>query len=947
MQTKVREDFTETVKKRVGRRVGWRCSKPDCGKLTCGPGESEGVALYRGEVAHITAASPNGPRYDPNMSKKERTSDNNAIFLCTECADIIDQDKEYFTVEMLHQWKKDAEARAKQEFEVSGTRKRYGYTAKGFLPYHSSVALSQIKKIFEKELVFFPMSEQKHMGNMVQRLEQEDSPYALLCGMPASGKSVFLYEIARQFDKKGYKAYYYTCKEGFVPHDLIQDLNFYEEIDPSAKKLYIIDDIHLSQEMVTVFFERVLSEGIGGAILFVSRNVKKDNRSYIDDSIYERLDNVTFELEFSQDTKNTKNGKSQLLTTSDSINKIKGIIRNFSKSIKQDNELKQLEDDEIVQLADKVGYDLVNLRYYLQTWEGENKKNPGIGLDMIEKKDVLKHVYDVSLSSISPLNRIAVIKYASLYQYEISFELHINDFDIFSGMLKDGQISKENQLYSFYHSKYAELLVQSFVACDEFFDTQYKNLCDLVIVNIGDYIKSYYYNRGRKYPKNMFELFEGILTTRNAHIHDDKLENGMVFSGLIRDTKIKEIALIFFNYGDIETIRIQRFMEIIKKYSAESYDELCEQLIYRENYAWLKNHLMTHRHTSNFYAFVLFVNNYSGFYEVFDDEEIKKIIDVSGAIAIKYLYQLNSQQIQKHIKLLFTKEEWFDKLKDSNMSQIREIFNNIEKVDKDFATQLWIQFSDDDLMERMNEDFIREMTHTMPLCKKLNGEQLVRILKCYEDDFIVKNVNDFIKTHSAKKNMQIVSDFIQQMADADRNRTSEILQRVEFENILQVLETYTFSQISSFFAKLKKVDMDKTSKLLNKVDMGFLYRKIAEEPAHKIINSIAGIRSINEDMAKELFENVKEELIRKIQKINLETFLSYEGSMRNLHPDAIGEIIGRLPDDYIRGYKDLGDIRDMPRLIRLYACVDFNIWQKEYVLDEIVDYVDSHFEKNF
>lgn len=514
MQKGKRQDFSDGVKREVARRVALRCSRPGCGKLTSGPGKGEG-AIYKGEVAHITAASPGGPRYDPAMSKEERTSYSNAIFLCKECAAIIDQDVDYYTVEMLRQWKKEAEERTRWEIEEGGTKNRYGYTAKELLPYRDSFALTQIKYIFDNNYEFFPESELMQMEKMVCQLEQEDFPYALLEGMPASGKSVFLYKIAKRFEKKDYKVYYYTCKEGFILYDLIQDLNFYENTNPIGKKLYIIDDIHLSQERVSGFFERVLSEKLGGAILFVSRDIKGEDSNDVEVSIYKRLEDVDFKLEFSPESKNVKKKKSQQLTISGSINKIKGIIQTFSKSVTGDNEL---GNDEIVQVADKVGYDLLNLWYYLQTWEEENTKNPGIGLNMIEKRDVLKHVYDAMLKDISPFVRMAVIKYACLYQYEVGFELHINDYDIYKELKEECTIRKENQLYSFYHSKYAEMLVEAFEAYDEFFDVQYKDLCDMVIVNVGHYIKSYYHNRGRKYPKNLFELFEGILTDRNSNI---------------------------------------------------------------------------------------------------------------------------------------------------------------------------------------------------------------------------------------------------------------------------------------------------------------------------------------------------------------------------------------------------------------------------------------------
>jgi hypothetical protein len=64
-----------------------------------------------GEAAHITAASPNGPRYDPTLTSEQRSSIENGIFLCPTCAKMIDLDPIKYNAEKLRQWKLDAEER--------------------------------------------------------------------------------------------------------------------------------------------------------------------------------------------------------------------------------------------------------------------------------------------------------------------------------------------------------------------------------------------------------------------------------------------------------------------------------------------------------------------------------------------------------------------------------------------------------------------------------------------------------------------------------------------------------------------------------------------------------------------------------------------------------------------------------------------------------------------
>lgn len=107
------DDFSEAVKRGLSSRVGNLCSNPDCRALTSGPQEDPAKALNIGVAAHITAASPGGPRYDPDLLPEERSGPSNGIWLCQNCAKLIDNDVSRFSVEILKRWKADAEAEAK------------------------------------------------------------------------------------------------------------------------------------------------------------------------------------------------------------------------------------------------------------------------------------------------------------------------------------------------------------------------------------------------------------------------------------------------------------------------------------------------------------------------------------------------------------------------------------------------------------------------------------------------------------------------------------------------------------------------------------------------------------------------------------------------------------------------------------------------------------------
>jgi hypothetical protein len=114
------DDFSEPVKRVLASRVGNLCSNPDCRALTSGPQTDVSKAINLGVAAHLTAASPGGPRYDRDLLPEERSAPANGIWLCQNCSKLVDNDAAQFSLEVLTKWKTAAE---------EGARDRIGKTA--------------------------------------------------------------------------------------------------------------------------------------------------------------------------------------------------------------------------------------------------------------------------------------------------------------------------------------------------------------------------------------------------------------------------------------------------------------------------------------------------------------------------------------------------------------------------------------------------------------------------------------------------------------------------------------------------------------------------------------------------------------------------------------------------------------------------------------------------
>lgn len=117
-----RDEFNETVKRTLSARVGGLCSNPACRALTSGPHEDAGKAVNLGVATHITAAAPGGPRYDSTLTAEQRSSVENAIWLCQNCAKLIDNDPDRFPVNLLREWKTKAEEEARSVVGKTASR---------------------------------------------------------------------------------------------------------------------------------------------------------------------------------------------------------------------------------------------------------------------------------------------------------------------------------------------------------------------------------------------------------------------------------------------------------------------------------------------------------------------------------------------------------------------------------------------------------------------------------------------------------------------------------------------------------------------------------------------------------------------------------------------------------------------------------------------------------
>lgn len=95
---------------------GGFCQNPDCERELFR--EVKGARFHIAEMAHVFAASADGPRANASLSKEERGAYENLILLCPICHTEIDKAPSAYPDNLILSWKRNHEERLRKMFGI-------------------------------------------------------------------------------------------------------------------------------------------------------------------------------------------------------------------------------------------------------------------------------------------------------------------------------------------------------------------------------------------------------------------------------------------------------------------------------------------------------------------------------------------------------------------------------------------------------------------------------------------------------------------------------------------------------------------------------------------------------------------------------------------------------------------------------------------------------------
>lgn len=108
-----RKKISDRETKLLCLQSGGICAFPNCGKSLIQEGTDLDDPVVTGEIAHIVAYEPGGPRGDASFPEEELNKHSNLILLCGDHHKLIDSQLNTYSIPVLREMKKAHEARSR------------------------------------------------------------------------------------------------------------------------------------------------------------------------------------------------------------------------------------------------------------------------------------------------------------------------------------------------------------------------------------------------------------------------------------------------------------------------------------------------------------------------------------------------------------------------------------------------------------------------------------------------------------------------------------------------------------------------------------------------------------------------------------------------------------------------------------------------------------------
>jgi DNA polymerase/3'-5' exonuclease PolX len=675
------------------------------------------------------------------------------------------------------------------------------------------------KVLFDNDLAFFTEEEIENHLLLIEYLK--DNRKALLCGYPATGKTIAVVDIAKRLEKAEYVTYYYSFKK----EDRWAEV--WEEIlhNKDNNTLFVIDDIHLKTEHAAEALLRI-EDFDDLNILFISREIKEVNDTDQLD-VYNELKEFTIKTEQPSIDDKARGIIKKFQTYFQKKNKGKYSVKSYSENIK------------------KSYRNLIVLREYLKFWESEPEKC----LDELEEKDFYKNIYSKYFKNqnIKLTWEPAFLQYLCVYYFEINFYPNPKYLKETDALAENSNhiVDEGERRYSIYHGEYAFLLLKAYKFVNlRKFERKYKTWENFFVAQITAYFQSFI--EDDDWPENLFEILNSIPRFKKD-VQDGVENNNLIFSSIIENSEVREWLLEFCNEEN-EAKEIALFMSSIITDTPHFIKPFF--LAFAGNQLIFKNPWAFGLYTSSFINIKKHCPEDLDWLEEYFQPHLFTIINNSTLFNIKNsLSFLKNTDRQKALALfnLISDDLLFEKLKTARINQIGQSLNELKNIDPSKTKTLYEGISIDDLKASLTTARINQISNALNKLKNIDPE---KTKKLYD------GILDYLKASLKTARIHEIGCALNQLKNIDLEKTKILYEGISIDNLKKSLKTAQIHEISSALNELKNIDPKKTKTLYEEVSVDDLKASLKTARINQIGNALNELKNIDPKKTKILYEGI-------------------------------------------------------------------------------------------
>ena len=861
---------------RLYAKSGNQCAFSDCTHKIFDEKTGNRIA----QICHIEAAVEGGERFNRSQSNKQRAEEQNLIILCWAHHQITNNIDEY-TTDKLRAIKHNHESKFTgdgnsiflSEDRLTSLLEKYEedldrlHQILNHLTYFKKPEreFSRLKanfrpsiQQFENNLNYFIIKEEKIIQSFAENFQSGKSKTGLLLGLPSSGKTTLAIAISRELYEFDFESYYLELNHDIPKAKIIQELL----VIGKSKSLIIIDDIQRNLSLAIDIYSE-LEEIPNISALFLSRKLSEDFQ--IDENGINLFSEIKLKYE---------------LHSAYPKEKFQGIIEAFRNHFSISQKIGDIT--KVLALANQ---NILKLNLLLEFWKTNQDKK----LDELTEQDFNRELFIRYLKQIEG-NIQDIIPYCCINSYGIDFHF-LQDRELCEQFQESGLIyetDKKNNLFSFGHSQFAELILESIISRLPQFDiTKYRREENNFKTNqIICYYKKFSSSSqiGFAYPKNTAEIF--------STLHQQKVKGAVV--ALLNDKSISDKTLSYLETEQLEQSAIKDFFKALRFCYKGKFEYFVKE--YLEKSRYFKEMILNDRDGFQTFSFLLICCYKCGL-----SKEASKLISLLTSNELNQLLKLSpinvttlSTRLFKNYNPNFCKRiieslsesDWANKFmetppfiasnsltefKEINRTATRNIFlqmdveklgknlnrlkyfyiekaiSEFKEIDPDKAKRLFEFYSDEKILAALDRCKPSQLGKGLVSLFKVNPEKVSRIYSQLDSS----NVSAILKTETAKNAMRILAE----LNKISSRKTKEILN--EYVSVFSETDIKDIADYFTLVHTLTNLNYPNKSAVFGKFTKERLLPLFREASAENYSAGLAAIKDYNHDLAKTIFQETE------------------------------------------------------------------------------------------